>query len=98
MSVPVLVSPCWLASAARASPKSATLIWPSWVMRTFSGFMSRCTMPAWWAAPSPARIGTMMRSASAGENRVRAFNAARSVWPATYSIAKYTCPWSLPWS
>ncbi len=46
------------AADARARPKSTTLTRPSSVISTFSGFTSRCTMPAWCAAASPASTGS----------------------------------------
>ncbi len=37
-----------------ASPRSASFTSPSSEIITFSGFRSRCTMPFWCAAASPA--------------------------------------------
>ncbi|CAM5379999.1 hypothetical protein SRIMM317S_02551 [Streptomyces rimosus subsp. rimosus] len=71
----------------RTSPKSATLTRPSSPISTFSGFMSRCTSPARWAAPSAASIGSRMSSAARGWRAPRSRSTSRSVQPATYSIA-----------
>ena len=67
--MPISTPPVWLVcpvpTTARASPKSATLTTPSMPMSTFSGLMSRCTMPARWAAVSPASTGSSTANASA---------------------------------
>ena len=55
-----------IAVAARARPKSATLTRPSSVRMTFSGFTSRCTMPAACAAASASSVGSTTSSASPG--------------------------------
>ncbi len=96
ISMPVFV---WLAPAiVRASPKSATLTeWPD-VSSTFSGLTSRCAIPAACAAASPARMPSMMSSASRGLSRPRSFIRSRSVRPGTYSMARYSMRPSAPWS
>ena len=76
------------AACALASPKSTTLTRPSAVSSTFSGLTSRCTMPAWCAAASPARIGSMTSSASSQGNQPLSRSRLRSVRPGTYSIAR----------
>ncbi len=73
---------------ALTSPKSATLTRPSSPIRTFSGFMSRCTNPARWAAPSAARTGSRMSSAALGWRAPRSRRTSRRVQPETYSIAR----------
>ena len=57
-----------VALTARARPKSATFTVPLSDISTFSGLMSRCTMPASWAAESADRIGASRSSARAGES------------------------------
>ena len=44
----------------RASPKSAILIFPLWVMRMFCGFRSRCTTRMQWRKSMPRSICAMM--------------------------------------
>ena len=86
------------AACALASPKSTTLTRPSAVSSTFSGLTSRCTIPAWCAADSPASIGSMTSSASLQGSQPRSRSRLRSVRPGTYSIDRYrNCP-SEPWS
>ncbi|BCK70044.1 hypothetical protein Srufu_039970 [Streptomyces libani subsp. rufus] len=48
MTMPVWVMVDWAPCSARAMPKSMTLTAPLFVMITFAGLMSRCTMPCWW--------------------------------------------------
>ena len=86
------------AAEARASPKSTTLTRPSGAISTFSGLTSRCTIPAWCAAASPARMGSMIPSASCQVNQPRSRISARSVCPGTYSIARNRYSPSAPWS
>ena len=83
---------------ARASPKSATLTRPSEEMRTFSGLMSRWTMPARWAASSADSTGAMTSRDCRGESRPRSRIRSRRVAPSTYSMTRKTTPLSLPWS
>ena len=47
------------AEIALASPKSATLTWPRWLISTFSGLMSRCTRPASCAQTKALSTGSM---------------------------------------
>jgi hypothetical protein len=84
MITPVLVLAA--ATAARASPKSATLTAPSRPSRTFSGLTSRWMMPARCAAARPFRTPSMMSSDSRTVSRPRARSTSRSVGPATYSM------------
>ena len=65
MSTPPVWLVCPVPTTARASPKSATFTTPSMPMSTFSGLMSRCTMPARCAAVSPASTGSRTAKASA---------------------------------
>src|SRR5215469_10355494 len=96
MTTPARVWP--VAACARASPKSHTLHCPSTVSSTFSGFTSRCTTPATWAAASPDKMASMIPRAASAGNRPRSRSRLRSVRPGTYSIARYRyCP-SDPWS
>src|SRR5579863_950499 len=83
---------------ARARPKSTTLTRPSAVIRTFSGFTSRCTIPARCAAASPASTGSMTLSASCQGSQPRSRSSARSARPGTYSMTRYRCCPSAPWS
>lgn len=48
MTMPVWVMVDCAPCSARAIPKSMTLTAPLFVMITFAGLMSRCTMPCWW--------------------------------------------------
>ena len=100
--MPIRTPPVWLVcpvpTTARASPKSATFTTPSVPMSTFSGLMSRCTMPARWAAVSPDSTGSSTAKASATVSRPRAVSRSRSVRPRTSSMTRNTRPWSLPWS
>ncbi len=66
MSTP-WVAVCWVSAlTALASPKSATLTRPSSAISTFSGFTSRCTMPARWAAASAESTGSSTANARPG--------------------------------
>ena len=67
-TVPVTVPACvWRPSAyARARPKSATFTTPSVVTSTFSGLMSRCTMPWRCACSSPRSVWRTTSAAWAG--------------------------------
>ena len=96
MSRPARVCPA--ADWARARPKSATLTRPSAVTRTFSGLMSRCTIPDACAAASPSSTPVMISSAVAGENRPLSRSTCLSVRPCTYSMARYRNEPSAPWS
>ena len=84
--------------ALRASPKSATLTRPSSASSTFSGLMSRWTIPAAWAAESADSTGSSTSNASRGVSRTRSRSQSRRVRPATYSMARKTVPLSSPWS
>ena len=53
---------------------------------TFSGFRSRCTMPASWALASPSAIWTAIGS-SFRVGRAPAERISRSVLPSTLSMA-----------
>ena len=98
MSTPP-VAVCWVSvPTALASPKSATLTRPSSAMRTFSGFTSRCTMPARWAAANAETTGSSSASARAGDIGLSLAMVSRRVWPVTSSIARKTVPSSSPWS
>ncbi len=85
-------------STARTRPKSATFTRPSSPISTFSGFMSRCTSPARWAAPRAASTGSRMSRAARGWSAPRSRSTSRRVQPATYSMARYTYVPSVPWS
>ena len=50
-------------------PKSSTLMRPSLVRKTFSGLMSRWTMPRACAAPSASPIAATISTAAAGSSR-----------------------------
>ena len=101
--VPVSVGSCEASSlpvpvaVSFASPKSRILTSPSFVIMTFSGFRSRCTIPASCAFASPsaiwAAIGSSFLIGSAPENRV-----SRSVLPSTLSIAIHETPSVSPMS
>jgi len=96
MIIPVRVWPT--SEAARASPKSATLIVLPSPSRTFSGLTSRWMMPARCAAARPESTPLMMSSASRGLSLPRSRSRSRSVRPGTYSMTRYSrSPWA-PWS
>ncbi len=57
-------SPVGSWSIVRARPKSMTRIWPLWVIMTFSGLKSRCTMPARCADASPRPPATNVATIS----------------------------------
>jgi hypothetical protein len=74
------------ASSSFATPKSSTLTTPSGRTMTFSGLMSRWTIPAACAATSAPTTGTARSSASGTASAPRE-TRARSVSPSTHSIA-----------
>ena len=82
--------------AARAMPKSATFTFPVWVSRTLAGFMSRWTMPCWWAAASPAAISAPISMTLAGASGASPRTMSRSVGPSTYSMTMKYAPSSWP--
>ena len=55
--MPANASVVWYAAFVlpEARPKSASLAWPVFEIRMFSGLMSRCRMPASWAVAT--RVG-----------------------------------------
>ena len=73
-------------TASFASPKSSTFTKASGRSITFSGLMSRCTMPDACAALRAAATWIAMSSAARIDSRVVA-SRRRSVSPSTYSIA-----------
>ena len=90
---------CWVsAPRARARPKSATLTSPEAEIRTFSGLMSRCTMP--WACAAESACSTCSSSASerAGDIGACSRISSRKVVPRTCSMTMKSRPWSSPWS
>jgi hypothetical protein len=62
--------------------------WWSSVMRTFSGFRSRWTMPASWIAESPAAVWVAISRRSASGTMPMSARRSRSVFPSTYSITR----------
>ncbi len=82
-------------SVSLASPKSRILTKPSFETMTFSGFRSRCTMPAPCALASPsaicAAIPRILRTGIGPET-----TSSRSVLPSTSSIAMYAISPSRP--
>ena len=71
---------------ARASPRSVTFTTPSVVIRMFSGFRSRWTMPRVCAWSSAASVWSSTAAAWAGARAPRAFRISRTERPCTYSI------------
>ena len=65
-------------------PKSAIFTCPSAAQRTFSGLMSRWTIPAAWAKASPAQTSRATRTASANGIGIR----APTVPPGTSSMTR----------
>ena len=80
-----------------ASPKSRIRAKVAWARTTFSGLMSRCTKPFWWAAERPSAIWAAISADSVGGIGPR-FKRARSVSPATYSETAYRTPSCSPTS
>ena len=74
---------------AFAMPKSAILTRPSSVTMTFSGLMSRCTMPFASACASPASMPSTTPTTCASESLP---TYGRSEPRSMYSIAMYGVP------
>ena len=83
---PVLVSPT--PSAARAMPKSVTLICRSGVTIRLAGFTSRCTMPLACAAPSPSAACASSSRTASGSMGTSGRITADSGWPSTSSMTR----------
>ena len=66
---------------ALASPKSATLICPRSLIKTFSGLTSRWTSPASWAAARAASTGSISSSALLGAIGASRLSTSRRVCP-----------------
>ena len=84
-------------SVRRAMPKSSTFTTPSARTMTFSGFTSRWTMPARWAASSARAMSTSQRRRCSAGTPARPMKA-RSGVPATSSIARKAMPSCSPTS
>ena len=70
MTAPVWVSPSLAWLTARAIPKSATLTWPVWSIRTLPGLTSRWITPLRWAKVEGVRdISAYRRRPSAVRER-----------------------------
>ena len=79
-------------AAARAIPKSITLTSPLRVSITLPGLMSRCTIPAAWAASRAAQMSAVISSARRGSSRPSICSTSRSVRPSTCSMTMYGTP------
>jgi hypothetical protein len=78
-----------------ARPKSRIFTKPSGVTIRFSGFRSRCTIPAAWAFASPsATCAATERIFFVGSGPTA--SSSRRVEPSTRSMAMYETPPSLP--
>ena len=85
-------------SVSLASPKSRILTKPSFDSIRFSGFKSRCTIPAECALASPSAVCTATsRSRFIGTGSPEAISS-RSVFPSTSSIAMNVVPSLSPMS
>jgi len=87
----VPISSCPLAVfavVARARPKSPILIRPSSASSTFSGFTSRCTMPARCAAARPDSTASMIVTVCGTVRRFCSRSSSRSVIPGRYSMTR----------
>ena len=92
------VSPsCPVAGFSFARPKSRILTRPSRDTKTFSGFMSRCTMPLSCAVARPLAICTA-NSSILRTGIAPAPSRLRSVSPSSNSVTMYGAPSSLPMS
>ncbi len=79
------------AAVVRATPKSRILALPRFVTKMFAGLMSRCTMPAAWAASSAS--ATSPAIATIDEIAIGPAAVSRSSGvPSRYSIAMYAVP------
>ena len=82
----------WAAATAVAMPKSVIFVVPPAATRRLPGLMSRCTMPAWWAASSARAAWLTMSSVASGESRPARARIADSGSPLTSSMTRYAPP------
>ncbi len=73
-------------ASARARPRSVSFTTPSAVIRMFSGFRSRWTMPFAWAWASAASVCESTSAACAGASLPFALRISRTERPCTNSI------------
>ena len=83
MMVPACVM---LLLSIRAMPKSAIFTWPSSVIITLAGLMSRCTTPRSWLNCSPSSSASITRTVSATGKRSCFSITPFSELPSTNSI------------
>ena len=86
MTAEVAVMVACPSDTARAIPKSITFTAPAWVIMTFAGLMSRCTIPLRWLKSSAAEMSATISIARRGGSGPSRFTTSRSVSPSTYSI------------
>lgn len=86
MTAAVCVIADWPSCMARAMPKSITLTAPFFVIITFAGFTSRCTMPCRCEKSSAAQTSAMTSIARFCDSGPSVLTMSRSVRPSTYSI------------
>ena len=85
-TVPVVVEVTSV--TARASPKSASLMRSSPSISTFSGLMSRCTMPVRCAGVRASSTDSVTRSASPSGSEPSSPMRRRRFSPSMYSMVR----------